>query len=360
MPFHIVLLEGDGIGPEVVRAAERVLHAVAATFGHDFSFTRHPIGGAALRSHGRPLPDATLSACQSAGAILLGAVGDPAFDANPPETRPERALLDLRRALGAYANLRPARVWQGLEPHSPLRPDVLRGTDFLVVRELTGGLYYGEPRGFSAGGREAVNTLRYSEREVARIADVAFAQARRRRGRVTSVDKANVLEVSQLWRRIVTEAGARYPDVALDHMYVDNCAMQIALGPSQFDVILTENLFGDILSDEAGAIVGSLGLLPSASLGDGPGLFEPVHGSAPALAGRDVANPVGAIASAAMLLRHGLGLGAEADAVEGAIQEAIADGVRTQDVTGAGERAASCSEVAAEIAVRVAIRPSRS
>jgi 3-isopropylmalate dehydrogenase len=354
---RIVLLEGDGVGPEVVRAAERVLTAVAGAFGHTFSFDRQAIGGAALRSHGQPLPASTLDACLSANAILLGAVGDPDFDHHPPALRPERALLDLRRRLGVYANLRPARLWAGLEAGSPLRPDVLRGTDFVVVRELTGGLYYGEPRGVSADGSEAVNTLRYSEAEVVRIADVAFEQARLRRKRVMSVDKANVLEVSQLWRRVVTAAGTRYPDVSLDHMYVDNCAMQMALRPSQFDVILTENLFGDILSDEAGAIVGSLGLLPSASLGSGPGLFEPVHGSAPALAGLDVVNPIGAIASAALLLRHGLRLAREASALEEAIGDTIAAGVRTRDLVEDGQRAASCSEVAAAIADRVSTRP---
>lgn len=341
----------------MIRAAEQALTAVARAFGHAFSFERHPIGGAALRSHGQPLPDATLHACLSADAILLGAVGDPAFDHHEPARRPEKALLDLRRHLGAFANLRPARAWPGLESVSPLRPDVLCGTDFLVVRELTGGLYYGEPRGVAPSGREAFNTLRYSEEEVERIAGVAFEQAGLRKKRVTSVDKANVLEVSQLWRRVVTAVASRYPDVSLDHMYVDNCAMQIALRPSQFDVILTENLFGDILSDEAGAIVGSLGLLPSASVGLGPGLFEPVHGSAPALAGQDAANPIGAIASAAMLLRYGLRLAEEAGALEQAIADTIASGVRSRDLVVGGEQAATCSQVAAAVAERVSTRP---
>jgi 3-isopropylmalate dehydrogenase len=340
MHARLVLLEGDGIGPEVVGAAEQALRAVATRFLHQFQFERHPIGGAALRREGTPLPQATLQACLTSQGVLLGAVGDPEFENAPPDRRPERALLELRRALGVYANLRPARIWPGLEAASPLKTDLLPGVDFLVVRELTGGLYYGEPRGMQQGA--AVNTLRYSEGEITRIAEIAFRQAQRRRGHVTSVDKANVLEVSQLWRRTVAQVAESYPDVTLEHMYVDNCAMQIALRPAQFDVILTENLFGDILSDEAGAIAGSLGVLPSASLGRGPGLFEPVHGSAPALAGKNAANPVGAIASAAMWLRYGLDAEAEADALERAIGTTLAGPVRTKDLGGT----ASLSDVA--------------
>jgi 3-isopropylmalate dehydrogenase len=331
----------------VVRAAESTLRATAEIFGDRFDFASHAIGGAAIDQTGVPLPPPTLDACLGADAILLGAVGDPRFDAEPPSRRPERALLDLRQALGVYANLRPARVWPGLESASPLKPEVIAGTDFIVVRELTGGLYYGTPRGFVADG--AVNTLRYSSAEVERIAHVAFAEARRRRGHVTSVDKSNVLEVSQLWRSVVTHVGREYSDVRLTHMYVDNCAMQIALRPSQFDVIVTENLFGDILSDEAGAIAGSLGLLPSASIGNGPGLFEPVHGSAPDLAGLDAANPIGAIASAAMLLRYGLKLDREADAIEGACGETLGAGLRTRDLGGD----ARCSDVAAAVIRRL-------
>lgn len=350
--MRIVLLPGDGIGPEVVGAAERALAAIAGAFNQQFDFEPHPIGGAALAAGLPPLPAPTLEACLRADAILLGAVGDPRFDREPPPRRPERGLLDLRKALGAYANLRPTRLWPGLESFSPLKPEVVTGTDFVVVRELTGGLYYGEPRGFLADA--AVNTMRYSSAEVERIARVAFAEARRRRRHVVSVDKANVLEVSQLWRAVVSHVAEEYPDVRLDHMYVDNCAMQIALKPTQFDVILTENLFGDVLSDEAGAIAGSLGLLPSASLGNGPGLFEPVHGSAPALAGRDAANPIGAIASAAMLLRYGLKLEEEAAALERACESALAAGARTTDLGGD----ARCSDVTA--AILGAIRPSRS
>ncbi|MGH3117491.1 MAG: 3-isopropylmalate dehydrogenase, partial [Vicinamibacterales bacterium] len=282
-------------------------------------------------------------------AVLLGAVGDPAFDRHEPDRRPEAALLALRRELGVYANLRPARVYPGLETSGPLKPEVVAGVDLLIVRELTGGLYYGTPRGVALDGSSAHNTLRYTRAEIERVAARAFEQARARRRRVTSVDKANVLETSRLWRAVVTEAGAAYQDVALDHMYVDNCAMQLVRAPSRFDVILTENMFGDILSDEAGAVVGSLGLLPSASIGNGPGLFEPVHGSAPDLSGCDAANPIGAIASAAMLLRYGLKLAEEADALDAAIAETIATGAGTADIGGT----LSCSQMASAVTDRI-------
>jgi 3-isopropylmalate dehydrogenase len=332
----ILLLPGDGIGPEVVAAASTVLRAVASRFGHQFELTEAIIGAAALRQGLPPLPDATLAAAKSADAILLGAVGDPEFDRGPSSGRPEAALLGVRKALGLYANLRPARTYKGLETAGPLKPEVLAGTDMLVVRELTGGLYYGEPRGIEADGSAAYNTMRYSKMEIERIARRAFEAARGRRRRVTSVDKANVLETSRLWRSVVTEVAAGYADVALDHMLVDSCAMRIAFAPASFDVIVTENMFGDILSDEAGAIVGSLGLLPSASLGEGTGLFEPVHGSAPDIAGRNVANPLGAIASAAMLLRHALKLETEARAIETAVERTLQDGVRTVDLAQGG------------------------
>ena len=345
MHAKILLLPGDGVGAEVVAAARGVLEAVAARFGHQFSLHEEPIGGVALRRGLRALPEQTLEAAKKADAILLGAVGDPAFD-NAAGERPEAALLQIRRELKLYANLRPARVWPGLEDAGPLKAQTLQGTDMLVVRELTGGLYYGEPRGLEADS--AFNTMRYSRHEVTRIARVAFEAARSRRKHITSVDKANVLETSRLWRSVVNDVGAGFPDVTLTHLYVDACAMKIALAPASFDVILTENLFGDILSDEAGAIVGSLGLLPSASLGDGPGLFEPVHGSAPDIAGKDAANPVGAIASAAMLLRDGLRLHDEAAAVETAIADVLANGPKTQDLVSEG--AARCSEVGRAIA----------
>jgi 3-isopropylmalate dehydrogenase len=341
----ILLLPGDGIGPEVVSAAARVLRAVADKFGHTFELPEAIIGAAALRRGLPPLPPETLAAAQSANAILLGAVGDPAFDKGPSSERPEAALLGIRKALGLFANLRPARMWPHLESAGPLKPEVLAGTDMLVVRELTGGLYYGEPRGIEADGSAAYNTMRYSRHEIERIARHAFIAARRRRRRVTSVDKANVLETSRLWRSVVTEVGREYPDVTLDHMLVDSCAMRIALAPSSFDVIVTENMFGDILSDEAGAVVGSLGLLPSASLGTGTGLFEPVHGSAPDIAGKDIANPIGAIASAGMLLRYALGLEKEADAIDAAIEAALKRGLRTVDLA-QGSAAVGTGEMA--------------
>ena len=336
MNARILLLPGDGIGPEVTAAAAQVLRAVAERGGHRFQLDEAPIGGAALAQGAEPLPRATLEAARGADAILLGAVGDPAYDTAPPAQRPEAALLAIRRELGLFANLRPARVWPGLEAAGPLKPEILAGTDLLIFRELTGGLYYGEPRGTAPDGSSAHNTMRYSREEVARIAHRAFAAARLRRRRVTSVDKANVLETSRLWRQVVTDVAREYPDVALDHMLVDTCAMRLAYAPASFDVVLTENMFGDILSDEAGAITGSLGLLPSASLGTGAGLFEPVHGSAPDIAGRDLANPIGAIASAAMLLRYALGLDGEAAAVERAIERALTSGVRTRDLAPEG------------------------
>jgi 3-isopropylmalate dehydrogenase len=350
MNSRIVVLPGDGVGPEVTSAARAVLEAVAAVHGHQFTFDTHLIGGAAIRRDLPPLPPGTLAACLTADAILLGAVGAPEFDSRPPGQRPESALLQIRQQLGLYANLRPARVWPGLESAGPLKPEVLGRTDMLVVRELTGGLYYGEPRGISAEGDSAWNTMRYSRHEIDRIARVAFVAARARQNRVTSVDKMNVLETSRLWRSVVTEVAADYPDVRLDHMLVDSCAMRITLAPASFDVILTENLFGDILSDEAGAVVGSIGLLPSASLGDGPGLFEPVHGSAPDIAGLDVANPIGAVLSAAMLLRHALKLEKEASIVEAAVADVTARGELTRDLGGP----ASCSKLARAIVSHVA------
>ena len=353
MRASILLLPGDGIGPEVVSAARSVLTAVAGRYGHQFTLNDALIGGAALRAGLEALPDATLDAARAADAVLLGAVGDAAFDREPAHRRPEAALLAIRRELGLYANLRPAAVWPGLESAGPLKPEILAGTDMLVVRELTGGLYYGEPRGTAADGSSAYNTMRYSRHEIERIARVAFDAATGRRKRVTSVDKANVLEVSRLWRSVVEDVARDYPDVTLEHQLVDSCAMKIALAPSSFDVILAENMFGDILSDEAGAIVGSLGLLPSASLGDGRGLFEPVHGSAPDIAGRDIANPVGAILSAAMLLRHALKLEEEAASVERAVSAALASGIRTRDLSPAAT-AHSCSAVAREIANSIA------
>ena len=353
MNATIALLPGDGIGPEVVDAAAGVLEVVAARHGHTFTLTRSPFGAAALRAGEPPLPDGTLRDCRAADAVLLGAVGDPAFSDGPRERRPETGLLELRRALGVYANLRPARVWPGLEGGAALSAERLRGVDLLIVRELTGGIYFGEPRGRSADRTEAFDTMRYSTAEIERIAVVAFESARGRRKLVTSVDKANVLESSRLWREVVTDVAPRYPDVRLEHQLVDSCAMRLVSDPGSFDVLLAGNLFGDILSDEAGAVVGSLGLLPSASVGGSGGLFEPVHGSAPDIAGRDAANPIGAIASAALLLRHALGLGAEADAIERAIGTALADGCRTADLAAPGGPALGCKAMARAVLDRL-------
>ena len=344
MNATIALLPGDGIGPEVIAAAEEVLGAVATRYQHSFGLSRHSVGGVSLRSEGRALPEATLAACLSADAVLLGAVGDPEFDQAPADRRPETALLQLRQELGVFANLRPAKVWPGMENGSSLKAELIDGLDLLIVRELTGGLYYAEPRGRTDDGDAAFNTMRYNRAEIERIATVAFESARHRQKRVTSVDKANVLEVSRFWREVVIEVGTRFPDVTLEHQLVDSCALLLVSNPRKFDVLLAGNLFGDILSDEAGAVVGSLGLLPSASIGGKGGLFEPVHGSAPDIAGQDVANPIAAIASAAMLLRHALSLEDEARAVESAIEAVLRAGMRTVDMGGA-EEPLSCSRM---------------
>jgi 3-isopropylmalate dehydrogenase len=330
--YSIAVLPGDGIGPEVIAEAERALEAAGDRFAIEFTLRRFPLGAAGVAAAGDPFPEETRAAVARADAVLLGAVGDPSLDQAPRHLRPESGLLALRAQLGVYANLRPVAVFPALVDRSPLKADRLEGVDVLIVRELTGGLYYGEPRGREGGGAAAVNTLRYTAAEIKRVARVAFESARQRRRHVTSVDKANVLEVSQLWRETVTRVGRDYPDVRLDHLYVDTAAMRLVADPRAFDVLLTENMFGDILSDEAAVLVGSLGLLPSASLGEGPGLFEPIHGSAPDIAGRDVANPIGAIATVALLLRHGLGLAEPAGAVERAISLALEQGARTRDI----------------------------
>ena len=339
MQARIVLLPGDGIGPEVTAEAVKVLRAVAETRRHTFAFEEVLFGSAAIQATGDPLPSETLEACRKVDAILLGAVGGPQWDELPPDRRPEAGLLRLRKALDLFANLRPVRAFPGLVGASPLRAEVVRGTDMLIVRELTGGLYFGEPRGRSTrdGRRVAVDTLPYSEDEIARVAHVAFKTARGRRRRVTSIDKANVLHSARLWREVVTEVAREYPGITCDHMLVDSAAMQLIRQPSAFDVIVTENMFGDILSDEAAGLVGSLGFLPSASLGAaGPSLYEPVHGTAPDITGRGIANPIGAILSAAMLLRHALHLSNEADAVGQAVERVLASGARTADVAAGG------------------------
>jgi 3-isopropylmalate dehydrogenase len=347
--FALAVLPGDGIGPEVTAEAVKVLRATADLFGYRIDSHEYAIGAAGVAESGDSLPERTGAAALEADAVLLGAVGHPDLAAAEGRRRPEAGLLALRKLLGAYANLRPVAVHPALVHASPLRPERLAGVDLLIVRELTGGLYYGEPRALERDG--AVNTLRYSVPEIERVARVAFRAASERRGLLTSVDKANVLEVSQLWRETVTRVGAEeFPAIKLEHLYVDFAAMRLVAEPARIDVLLTENLFGDILSDEAAVLTGSLGLLPSASLGDGPGLFEPVHGSAPDIAGRGVANPIGAIASAAMLLRYGLGLPDAATAVEQAIAAVLAAGARTADIARPGERAVGTREIGDEIA----------
>jgi 3-isopropylmalate dehydrogenase len=346
--YTLAVLPGDGIGPEVTAEAMRVLRATGDLFGHRIDATEYAIGAAGVAQAGEALPARTRDAVLEVDAVLLGAVGDPALARAEGNRRPEAGLLALRKLLGAYANLRPVTVHHALRHASPLRPERLEGVDLLIVRELTGGLYYGEPRGKDAG--EAVNTLRYTVPEIERVARVAFQAARGRRGRVTSVDKANVLEVSQLWRDTVSRLSTEYPDVALEHLYVDLAAMRLVAEPANIDVLLTENLFGDILSDEAAVLTGSLGLLPSASIGEGPGLYEPVHGSAPDIAGRGTANPIGAIASAALLLRYSLRLDEAAGVVERAIADVLAAGARTADVARPGEPVLGTREIGEEIA----------
>jgi len=348
MKLKITVLPGDGIGPEVTREAVAVLSTVASLFDHQFEFLECPVGGAAIKESGVPLPDDTLEVCLSGDAVLLGAVGAPEFDALPPQERPEAGLLLLRQSLGGYANLRPAISYDAITSASPLRPEIAAGADILIVRELLGGLYFGEPRGVSEeyGQPIAFNTMRYSAPEVERVARVAFEAAQQRQRKVTSVDKANVLETSQLWRRVVSQVGLDYPEVKLDHLYVDACAMHLITTPRRFDVIVTENLFGDILSDEAAVITGSLGMLGSASIGGAVGLYEPVHGSAPDIAGRGIANPFGAIASAAMLLRYSAKLVREASAIEEAIRAVLKAGHRTNDIKAGSEgRLAATAEI---------------
>jgi 3-isopropylmalate dehydrogenase len=347
MQLKITVLPGDGIGPDVTDQALRVLQAVVQAFGHQVQLQSKHIGGAGLTAANDPLPADTIQACLSSSAVLLGAVGSPAFDKNPGHLRPEAGLLRIRRELGAYANLRPAVFFPALVDSSPLRAEIVRGTDIMIVRELLGGAYFGQPRSIEgeAGSRVAVNTMRYAEHEVERIARVAFDLAMKRKKKILSVDKANVLECSRLWRDVVTRIGKDYPEVKLGHQYVDSAAMLLVQRPTDFDVILTENMFGDILSDQAGGVVGSLGLLASASIGGPVGLYEPVHGSAPDIAGKGVANPLGAILSAAMMLRHSFQLEPEAAAIEQAVSAVLSDGARTADLAGKMHAAISTAEM---------------
>ncbi len=357
MQLRVTSLPGDGIGPEVISQAICVLEEVASGFGHDLELDEKEIGGAALAKFGNPLPEATTQACLASQAVLLGAVGNPAFDHNPRELRPEAGLLRLRQELRAFANLRPAVFYPMLAGCSPLREEIIRGTDILIVRELLGGLYFGEPRSLEIdhGDGHAVNTMRYTEPEIERVARVAFELARSRRKRVLSIDKSNVLECSRLWREVVTRVGRDFSDVLLSHMYVDSAAMSLVLKPAEFDVILTENMFGDILSDEAGGIVGSLGLLASASIGGPVGLYEPVHGSAPDIAGQGIANPLGAILSVALMLRHTFNLAKEAECVEAGVTSTLMGGFRTRDLARPGERTVSTEQMGAQIAEFVSL-----
>ena len=344
MKLKIAILAGDGIGPEVTNEATNILHAVAELGGHDFSYTPALIGGVAIIATDSPLPKATIDTCLDSDAVLLGAVGDNRFAALSPDKRPEAGLLQIRQVLGGFANLRPSKAYEALSSNSPLRPEVTKDADILFVRELLGGLYFGAPRWWDRdasanGGGEAINTMRYTKAEVVRVARVAFELASKRRKKVTSVDKANVLEVSQLWRAAVTEVAKDYPDVTLEHQLVDSMAMHLMNIPRNFDVVLTENLFGDILSDEAAVITGSLGMLPSATIGGAVNLYEPVHGSAPDIAGTGKANPLGAILTAAMLLRHSANLEVEAAAIEQAVVDVLAAGNRTADLARGTDRA---------------------
>ncbi len=348
----IALLPGDGIGPEVTGAAVQILTDCAAAFGHQFEFRALPFGGAAIDSCGEPLPAATLSACRSADAILLGAIGGPKWEALPLGTRPEAGLLGIRQELGLYINLRPIRVRPALIAISPLRPELLADCDFEIVRELAGDIYFGKHEIKGEGSAASASDIAtYSVAEVERVARYAFDRAMARGRHVTSVDKANVLATSTLWRQTVTALAREYPSVTLDHLYVDNAAMQIMLRPKQFDVIVTSNLFGDILSDEASALAGSIGLIPSLSRGrvDQPALYEPIHGSAPTLAGKDVASPLGAILSATLMLRESFGLNAEAQWIETAVDRALERGFRTADIAEPGAKVSRGSELTAQI-----------
>ncbi|MCC6211017.1 MAG: 3-isopropylmalate dehydrogenase [Burkholderiales bacterium] len=351
--MKIAVLPGDGIGKEIVSETLKVL----GRLGIALEFEEAPVGGAGYEAAGQPLPAKTLALAKRADAILFGAVGDPKYDTLESAKRPEQAILGLRKELGLFANLRPAQVYAELAGASALRPEVVAGLDILIVRELTGDIYFGQPRGIrphASGGREGFDTMRYSESEIRRIARVAFDAARKRNRKVCSVDKANVLETSRLWREVVAQEAASFPDIELSHMYVDNCAMQLVRNPKQFDVIVTGNMFGDILSDEASMLTGSIGMLPSASLdANHKGLYEPIHGSAPDIAGKGIANPLATILSAALMLRHSLGQPAAADRLEAAVKGALRDGYRTADIYTAGTRKVSTADMALAVAERL-------
>ena len=352
----IALLGGDGIGQEVTPEARKVLETVGRASGASFEFETALVGGSAIDATGDPLPPSTLALCERSDAILFGAVGGPKWDALPQEKRPERGLLGLRKELDLFANLRPATCFPMLVDASPLKRSVVEGTDIMVIRELTGGLYFGEPRGreeFADGGARAINTMAYTSREIERVARTAFDVAMKRKKRLASVDKANVLVVSQLWREVVTRVSKDYPQVQLEHVLVDNCAMALVQKPTHFDTIVTENTFGDILSDEAAILAGSMGMLPSASLGGRVGLYEPVHGTAPDIAGQGLANPIAAILSAAMLLRYSLNKGADADRIDAAVLRVLEQGHRTRDIVGTGAKICGTKEMGDLISTEV-------
>lgn len=349
MNFKIAVIKGDGIGPEIVEASMKVLDKIGEKYNHTFDYTEVLAGGAAIDACDTPLPQETVDTCKASDAVLLGALGGPKWDNLPGDKRPEAGLLGIRKALGLFANLRPAMLFEELRDASPLKSEIIGdGLDVLVVRELTGDVYFGEKK--KDGDFGASDLMNYTRPEVERIARVAFDSARKRGGKVTSVDKANVLETSRFWRSVVLEIAREYPDVELDHLYVDNAAMQLVINPHQFDVILTGNLFGDILSDEASMLTGSIGMLPSASLGEGKfGMYEPIHGSAPDIAGQDKANPIATVLSVAMMLRYSLGLADEADNIEDAVKKTLAQGYRTGDIASEGSNVIGCVEMGEKI-----------
>ncbi len=353
MEKKIAVIRGDGIGPEIVAEAIKVLEAVAAKYGHSFTYDEVDMGGVAIDKWGEPLPQAMLDKCLAADSVLLGAVGGPKWDGLPGAQRPEKGLLALRAGMGLYSNLRPAKLWPQLAEASPLKPSIVaQGIDFIVVRELIGGVYFGEHKTETIDGQQvATDVMPYSEAEIERIGRIAFETARKRRKKVTSVDKANVLDTSRLWRAVMHRLAAEYPDVEYSDMLVDNTAMQIVKNPAQFDVVVTENMFGDILSDEASMITGSIGMIPSSSLGEGTrGLYEPIHGSAPDIAGQDKANPIGTILSAAMMLKYSFDMDEEAAAIEAAVHKVLDAGKRTGDSMAEGCSLVSCSEMGSAIA----------
>ena len=348
MKKTIAVIRGDGIGPEIVNEALQVLDKVAAKFGHEFTYTDVDMGGCAIDKYGDPLPQAELDKCTAADSVLLGAVGGPKWNDVPGPMRPEKGLLRLRAGMGVYSNNRPAKIWPQLADASPLRPEIVaKGIDFIIVRELIGGIYFGKHETIEKDGQKvAIDELTYSEEEIRRIGRIGFETARKRGKRLCSVEKSNVLDSSRLWKKVMHELASEYPDVELSDMLVDNCAMQIVKDPSQFDVVVTENMFGDILSDEASMITGSIGMIPSSSLGASTcGLYEPIHGSAPDIAGQDIANPIGTILSAAMMLRYSFDLAAEADAIEAAVSRVLDAGYRTGDIFSPGCKKVGCTEM---------------